>query len=145
MKSILKFRVYEFLLYFLENLLQQLAPLPKKLLLDLQKYYLKPPALLPTDIVTEFRKVFDDSYNRQYKTRVDPNINKHQMDSRMQMQMQQMRPMLTGKKKVPITKPYVEFLMLYDALKREAKTQKLHQYGVSRNAQNVLKVCGSSI
>lgn len=59
------------------------------------------------------------------------------MEYRMQMQMQQKRPMLTGNKKVPVTKPYVEMLMLYDALKREAKAQGLHKFGVSWNPKTI--------
>ncbi len=94
----------------------------------MQKYYTKPPALLATDNVVEFRKAFDDSFRRKnYKMK---EMTKHEMAIRQQMHMRQKRPMLTGNKKVPVTKPYVEFIMLYDLLKREAKNLMLHKYGV---------------
>lgn len=35
---------------------------------------------------------------------------------------------LTGKKKVPPTKPYIDMLMMYDLLKREAKKLGLQKY-----------------
>lgn len=111
-----------------ESILQYLGPLPKQLLLDLQRYYTKPPALLATDNVVEFRKTFDDSYKR--KNVKIKGMSKQEMEYRMQMHMRQNRPMLTGNKKVPVTKPYVEFIMLYDLLKREAKNLMLHKYGV---------------
>lgn len=37
------------------------------------------------------------------------------------------------KKRIPPTKAYVEMLMLYDLMKRDAKTQNLQNYAVSRN------------
>lgn len=63
------------------------------------------PALLDTDNVNEFLKVYDDFYGRQNQP-------------------------VTGRKKIPPTKPYVQMLMLYDLLKREAKKQMLNKFVV---------------
>ena len=39
-------------------------------------------------------------------------------------------PSQTGEKKTPPTKPYVEFLVLYDLMKREAKSKTYSEYHV---------------
>ncbi|CAG9808325.1 unnamed protein product [Chironomus riparius] len=108
-----------------ENELRYLDVLPKKLLLDIQRDTKRRPALLDYDNVVEFRKIYDDSYNYPYKVR-EPNS--EQMKMNIKIQMHQQKQMLTGKKKPPPTRPYVLMLMLYDVLKREAKTKKLHQF-----------------
>lgn len=53
----------------------------------------------------EFLKKFDDSYGRYV-------------------------PSQTGNKKMAPTKPYVEFLVLYDLMMREAKLKMLNEYHV---------------
>ena len=94
---------------FAENELQYLDPLPKKLLVDLHHEPNRPIALLDFDIVNEFRKKYDDSFYPRYRNNV-PNM--QHMRMKMKLQMQQQRPMLTGKKKPPPTRPYVHMLML---------------------------------
>jgi hypothetical protein len=94
---------------FTENELQYLDPLPKKLLLDIHGEPNRPPALLDLDNVNEFRKKYDDSFYPRYRNNV-PNM--QHMRMKMRLQMQQQRPMLTGRKKPPPTRPYVHMLML---------------------------------
>lgn len=94
---------------FPEKDLQYLDPLPKKLLLDIHREPEHQPALLDLDNVSEFRKKYDDSYYPRYRNNV-PNM--QHMRMKMRIQMQQQRPMLTGKKKPPPTRPYVHMLML---------------------------------
>lgn len=94
---------------FLENELQYLDPLPKKLLLDISRESNRAPALLDLDNVNEFRKKYDDSFYPRYRNNV-PNM--QHMRIKMRIQMQQQRPMLTGRKKAPPTRPYVHMLML---------------------------------
>lgn len=89
--------------------LQYLHQFPSSLLQDILDEHYEQPARFDIDNVNEFRKIYDDSF---YMTRVywGPQ---------------------TGKKKIPPTKPYVQFLMLYDLLKREAKLLNLHEFEVS--------------
>ncbi|CAO1403428.1 unnamed protein product [Diamesa tonsa] len=109
-----------------EDILQLLDPLPKKLLHDLHYETNQLPAILDQDNVNEFRKKYDDSYNRRYRNQSPSD---QQMRVIMKLQMQQQRPMLVGRKKPPPTRPYVFFLMLYDLLKRESKAKMLHKFG----------------
>uniref|UniRef100_A0A1B0DP18 Uncharacterized protein n=1 Tax=Phlebotomus papatasi TaxID=29031 RepID=A0A1B0DP18_PHLPP len=82
--------------------LQLLDPLPKALLQDIEQESPDLPALLDEDNVNEFLKMYDDHFARNIAT--------------------------TGRKKVPPTKPYVEMVVLYDLLKREAKTLMLNKF-----------------
>lgn len=84
--------------------LQLLDPLPKALLQDIEQESPDLPALLDEDNVNEFLKMYDDHFARNIAT--------------------------TGRKKVPPTKPYVEMVVLYDLLKREAKTLMLNKFSV---------------
>ncbi|XP_037039202.1 mucin-5AC [Bradysia coprophila] len=82
--------------------LQFLHQLPSGLLQDILYERYEQPAFLDKDNVDEFRKVYDDFYGRNQP--------------------------VTGRKKVPPTKPYVQLLMLYDLLKREAKKLMLNKF-----------------
>lgn len=82
-----------------------LDPYPKKLLEDIAKERDHLPAIMDEDNVDEFRKIYDDSWAFRYKP-------------------------LTGKKKTPPTKPYVEMLLLYDLLKKDAKRLAFNKYNV---------------
>ncbi|KAJ6632957.1 hypothetical protein Bhyg_16057 [Pseudolycoriella hygida] len=82
--------------------LQFLHQLPSSLLQDILHERYEQPAFLDQDNVNEFLKVYDDFYGRNQP--------------------------VTGRKKVPPTKPYVQLLMLYDLLKREAKKQMLNKF-----------------
>ncbi len=86
--------------------LQFLHQLPSGLLQDILYERYEQPAFLDKDNVDEFRKVYDDFYGRNQP--------------------------VTGRKKVPPTKPYVQLLMLYDLLKREAKKLMLNKFQVKR-------------
>lgn len=99
------------IIFFLpvESELQYLDPLPKKLLLDIHREPNRLPALLDLDNVNEFRKKYDDSYFPRYRNNVP---DAQQMRLKMRIQMQQQRPMLTGRKKPPPTRPYVHMLVL---------------------------------
>lgn len=88
-----------------EDDLQFLHQLPAGLLQDIRSERYEQPALLDADNVNELLKVYDDFYGRNHP--------------------------VTGKKKVPPTKPYVQMLMLYDLLKREAKRLMLNKFEVS--------------
>lgn len=103
--------IYIFLYTQAEDDLQFLHQLPAGLLQDIRSERYEQPALLDADNVNELLKVYDDFYGRS-----DP---------------------VTGKKKVPPTKPYVQMLMLYDLLKREAKRLMLNKFEVSL-------MCGAS-
>lgn len=93
----------------LENDLQYLDILPKKLLLDILKEPYNLPAIRDLDNVNLFRKKFDDSYNRFYsKGALDTDL----LKMNMKIQMYQQRATLTGKKKAPPTRPYVLMIML---------------------------------
>jgi hypothetical protein len=92
-----------------ENELQYLDPLPKKLLLDIHRDSFRQHALLDLDNVNAFRKVYDDSFQPRWRSS-EPNM--QHMRMKMRLQMQQARPMLTGRKKPPPTRPYVHMLML---------------------------------
>lgn len=95
-----------FFFYFpsTEHDLQFLHQLPSGLLKDILSERYEQPAFLDKDNVNEFRKVYDDFYGRNQP--------------------------VTGRKKVPPTKPYVQLLMLYDLLKREAKKLMLNKFQV---------------
>lgn len=82
-----------------------LDPFPKKLLEDIAKEKDHLPAIMDEDNVDEFRKIYDDSWAYRYKP-------------------------LTGRKKTPPTKPYVEMLLLYDLLKQDAKRLAFNIYNV---------------
>ncbi|XP_055374923.1 mucin-3A [Condylostylus longicornis] len=81
---------------------QLLDPLPGALIRDILQEKSELPALTDSDNINEFLKIYDDNFGR--------------LNS------------ITGKKRIPITKPYVEFLMLYDMLKRDAKAMNLSMY-----------------
>lgn len=83
-----------------------LDPFPKKLLEDISKEKDYLPAVIDEDNVDEFRKIYDDTWAYRYQTQ-------------------------TGKKKIPPTKPYVEMLLLYDLLKKDAKRLSFNKYNVS--------------
>lgn len=87
--------------------LQYLHQLPAALLQDIRAERYEPPAQLDDDNVNEFRRVYDDFYGG------GP------------------RQPLTGKKRVPPTKPYVQMLMLYDLLKRDARRLQLNKFEVN--------------
>ena len=84
--------------------------LPKRLLLDVlnEPYNLR--AISDLDNVNEFRKKYDDSYDRNYRKGAP---NKDLLKMNMKIQMYQQRATLTGKKKAPPTRPYVLMVMLY--------------------------------
>lgn len=96
-------------IFSLENELQYLDPLPKKLLYDIRRESSRLPALLDLDNVNEFRKRYDDSFYPRYRNN-KPNM--QHMRMKMKIQMQRQGTMLTGKKKTPPTRPYVLMLML---------------------------------
>lgn len=87
---------------------QYLHQLPAELLQDIEAEPFDLPNVSDQENVNEFRRVYDDFYTR---TRIYAPI--------------------TGKKRVPPTRPYVLFLMLYDLYKREAKRLALHEFEVS--------------
>lgn len=93
-------------LFSTEYDLQFLHQLPSGLLQDILYERYEQPAFLDKDNVNEFLKVYDDFYGRNQP--------------------------VTGRKKVPPTKPYVQLLMLYDLLKREAKKLMLNKFQVKR-------------
>lgn len=88
-----------------ETLYDILDPLPKELLNEIDNEDLSLPALSDEDNVREFLKRYDDSFGRFV-------------------------PSQTGNKVKPATKPYVEFLVLYDLLKRDAKEKMYSDYHV---------------
>lgn len=67
-------------------------------------------AISDLDNVNEFRKKYDDSYDRNYRKGAP---NKDLLKMNMKIQMYQQRATLTGKKKSPPTRPYVLMVMLY--------------------------------
>lgn len=83
-----------------------LDPLPRELLNDIENEGPGLPAFRDEDNAREFLKKFDDNYGR-------------------------LVPSQTGNKMTPPTKPYVEFVVLYDLMKREAKMKMLNNYTVS--------------
>lgn len=85
--------------------LQYLHQLPSALLQDIRDERYEQPSLLDADNVNEFRKVYDDFYGS--------------------------RQPMTGKKRIPPTKPYVQMLMLYDLLKRDARRLMLNKFEVN--------------
>lgn len=87
---------------------QYLHQLPAELLQDIESEPLESPKLPDHAIIDNFRKVYDDFHTRIRGTST-----------------------LTGKKKVPETRPYVLFLMVYDLCKREAKRLALQEVEVS--------------
>lgn len=82
-----------------------LDPLPKNLLNEINSEGLSLPGLNDVDNVREFLKKYDDSFGRFV-------------------------PSQTGSKRQPPTKPFVEFLVLYDLMKREAKLKMYGDYHV---------------
>lgn len=89
-----------------EHNMNLLDPLPKKLLEDIATEKSQLPALMDEDNVNEFRRIYDDSWGARYAP-------------------------LTGKKKSPPTKPYVEMLLLLDLFKKDAKRLGFNKYDVS--------------
>lgn len=88
-----------------KDLYDVLDPLPRDLLNDIESEGLSLPALRDEDNVREFLKKYDDSFGRHV-------------------------PSQTGNKIKPPTKPFVEFLVLYDLMKRDAKTKMFSDYHV---------------
>lgn len=88
-----------------EQLYDILDPLPKSILNEIENEGLSLPALRDEDNVREFLKKFDDKFNRFV-------------------------PSQTGDRRMPPTKPFVEFLVLYDLMKREAKEKNYGEYHV---------------
>lgn len=88
-----------------------LHQLPADLLQDIENESYEQPSKVDLDNVNEFLRIYDDFFER---IRFNPPSGPQ-----------------TGKKRVPPTKPYVQFLMLYDLLKREAKRLMLHDFEVS--------------
>lgn len=87
---------------------QYLHQLPAELLQDIENESLDVPNLPDQAIIDNFRKMYDD-----FHTRIRSIAS------------------LTGKKKVPETRPYVLFLMIYDLCKREANRLGLQHVEVS--------------
>lgn len=88
-----------------EHNMNLLDPLPKKLLEDIAVEKSQLPAIMDEDNVNEFRRIYDDSWVYRYAP-------------------------LTGKKKSPPTKPYVEMLLLLDLFKKDAKRLAFNKYDV---------------
>lgn len=84
---------------------------PAELLQDIEKEAYEPPKGTDQEMANEFRRVYDDFYTR---VRIFAPI--------------------TGKKRIPPTRPYVLFLILYDLCKREAKRLALQEYTVSASS-----------
>lgn len=76
---------------------------PKGVLQDIHYEGNDVPTLLDEDNVNEFLRVYDDNYN----------IKQHRF---------------TGEKQKPPTKPFLDMIMLYDLLKREAKKLGLNKF-----------------
>lgn len=87
---------------------QYLHQLPAELLQDIENEAYEAPELPDQAIIDNFRRVYDD-----FHTRIRGVAS------------------LTGKKKIPETRPYVLFLMIYDLCKREAKRLALQEVEVS--------------
>lgn len=85
-----------------EELLDQF---PKGVLQDIHYEGYDVPTLLDEDNVNEFLRVYDDNYY----------IKQHRF---------------TGEKQKPPTKPFLDMIMLYDLLKREAKKLGLNKFEV---------------
>lgn len=81
---------------------------PAELLQDIESEPYQLQKLSDQEIVNDFRRVYDDFFTR---VRVFAPV--------------------TGKKRVPPTRPYVLFLILYDLYKREAKRLSLQDFAVS--------------
>lgn len=77
-------------------------PLPASLVKDVNNELSELPAISDADNVKVFLSKYDDSV-------------RYQLNS-------------AGKKKVPPAKPYVEFLILFDVLKRDTKAAKLEAF-----------------
>lgn len=99
---------YQRQMHHAEYELQFLHPLPSELLQNILYEPYDQPSMNDADNVNEFRRVYDDFYGR-----VASNDGSE-----------------TGKKRVPPTRPYVQFLMLYDLLKRESKRLMLQTFEV---------------
>lgn len=80
---------------------------PAELLQDIEKESDERPKGSDQEVINEFRRVYDDFFAR---VRVFSPI--------------------TGKKRVPPTRPYVLFLIFYDLCKREAKRLNLQEFTV---------------
>lgn len=79
-----------------------LDPLPASLVKDVNNELSELPAISDDDNVRVFLSKYDDSV-------------RYQLNS-------------AGKKKVPPAKPYVEFLILFDVMKRDTKAAKLEAF-----------------
>lgn len=84
-----------------------LDPYPAELLQDIENEPYEPHKGTDQEIINKFRRIYDDFFAR---VRVFSPI--------------------TGKKRVPPTRPYVLFLMFYDLCKREAKRLGLQEFTV---------------
>lgn len=82
-------------------------PLPSGLLQDILYEPYEQPSLSDAENINEFRRLYDDFYGRAVSDGSQ-----------------------TGKKRVPPTRPYVQFLMLYDLMKRDAKRLMLQTFEV---------------
>lgn len=80
---------------------------PAELLQDIENESYEAPKGTDQEMANEFRRVYDDFFTR---VRIFAPI--------------------TGKKRIPPTRPYVLFLILYDLCKREAKRLGLHEFTV---------------
>lgn len=79
-----------------------LDPLPASLVKDVNNELSQLPAISDDDNVRVFLSKYDDSF-------------RYQLNS-------------AGKKKVPPAKPYVEFLILFDVMKKDTKAAKLESF-----------------
>lgn len=80
---------------------------PAELLQDIENEPYKLPKISDQEIANDFRRVYDDFFTR---VRVFAPV--------------------TGKKRIPPTRPYVLFLSIYDLFKREAKRLNLQEFTV---------------
>lgn len=88
---------------------------PAELLQDIENEPYQQSKVSEQEIINEFRRVYDDFFTR---VRVFAPV--------------------TGKKRVPPTRPYVLFLIIYDLFKREAKRLSLQEFTVGFKISNRL-------
>ncbi|XP_055543238.1 uncharacterized protein LOC129728802 [Wyeomyia smithii] len=108
--------------------LQLLNPLPLSLLQDIGAEYYEPPALLDKDNVNEFRKKYDDNFLKNKDNAHMAVLVNHYKLSAIDGQIGSGTTVNKGKKRIPPTKPYIQMLMLYDLLRREAKKLMFELY-----------------
>ncbi|XP_053696154.1 uncharacterized protein LOC128743575 isoform X2 [Sabethes cyaneus] len=101
--------------------LQLLDPLPLRLLQDINAEHYELPSLLDKDNINAFRIFYDDKFpqskNNAQGTDAANSYKPFSTDSNIGPDTIKNK----GKKRVPPTKPYIQMLMLYDMLRREAK------------------------